>query len=548
MDKPVLDYEPTMPNAIRRAADRFGDRDFIVMPDRRMTFAEAESASRRVAKEMLARGIGKGTRVGIQFSYSTDWVVAFFAATRIGAICLPMSSVYRPAELRKTVVHGDVDTLIVPRVLVGKEHLGYVVEAFSWLDDAGASPHWSPDAPFLRRIWVAGDSSDDLPAWAESIDLRCDGASDLANEVSDELLLAIEAQVTPSDRMCIIHTSGTTGSPKGVIHTHGAFLRHSENLSKFHGLTEDFVQFSGLPWFWIGGLVLSIGQGLVRGFQLVCLEKFENEPALDLVLAEKPHQIGMWGQLGQRFRQYVDSTGRDVSMVPAFAPRPGGPVDPELMHNSLGQTESLGPHTAPGPEAGLVLDERHRGSFGLPVPHVEHRIVDPVTGEDLAPGDEGEVIVRGYSISDGLYKLERDEAFDDDGWLHTGDLGFFRDGYLFFKGRSTEMIKTLGSNVAPREVEIVLEEFDEVGLAIVIGLDDPERGQIVAAALVPKPGTTFELDAVRAHAANQLSSYKVPHHMIVVEPDELPMLGSGKPDKLTLRRFLEETLKSAVSG
>lgn len=235
-------------------------------------------------------------------------------------------------------------------------------------------------------------------------------------------------------------------------------------------------------------------------------------------------------------------------MVPALAPRPDGPVDPELMHNSLGQTETLGPHTAPGPEAGQVLPEHLRGSFGLRVPYVEHRIVDPLTGEDLPEGVEGEVLIRGYSLSDGLYKSERDEAFDDDGWLHTGDHGYFRDGYLFFTGRLTEMIKTLGSNVAPREVEVVLEGADNVGLAIVMGLDDPEREQIVAAALVPKPGTEIDLEAVRAHAHDELSSYKVPRHMILVDPEELPMLGSGKPDKLALRRVLEETLRSSISG
>lgn len=546
MEKPELDYEPTMPIAIRRAADLFGERDYVVMPDRQMTFAQAESASRRVAKQLVARGIGKGTRVGIQFSYSTEWVIAFFALTRIGALCLPMSSVYRPAELRKTSIHGDVDTLIIPRVLVGKEHLPYVAEAFPWLADAGEAPFYSPEAPFLRRVWVAGEANDDDPAWVDTIDLSIEGADEGAAEVDDAVIAAMEAQVTPADRLCIIHTSGTTGSPKGVIHTHGAFLRHSDNLSKFHGMTEDFIQFSGLPWFWIGGVVLSIGQGLVRGFQLLCLERFDNAQALDLVIEKKPHQIGMWGQLGQRFRQYVDSTGRDVSMVPAFAPPPGGPVDPELRHNSLGQTETLGPHTAPGPEALKVLDEKHRGSFGIPVPYVRHRIVDPVTGEDLEPGVEGEVIVRSYSLSDGLYKRERDEAFDDDGWLHTGDLGWFTDGYLFFTGRSTEMIKTLGSNVAPREVEIVLETCDGVGLAIVMGLDDEERGQIVAAALVPKPAEEVDVHAVLARANEELSSYKVPRHVIVVPTDELPMLGSGKPDKLALRRYLEESLKASV--
>ena len=538
MDLPELDFVPTMPNVVRRAAERFGDDPYVVMPDARMTFAEADRASRRVAKEMLTRGIGKGTRVGIQFGYGFEWIIAFCAATRIGAVCLPMSTAYRPAELRKSVVNGDVHTLIVPAVFGGEDHLAYVEQAFPSLAQAGADQHYLPEAPFLRSVWAAGGCE---RPWAESVDLGV-VADHSQSQVDDAFLEAVEAQVTPGDWLMIIHTSGTTGDPKGVIHTHGSFVRHNENLSTFNGITAETTQFSGLPWFWIGGVVLSVGHALAKGFTLLCLERFDNEAALDLIIAEEPWVVGMWGQLGQRFRQYVDSTGRDVSGVPAFAPPPGGPVDPALLHNSLGQTESMGPHTAPGPEAGQVLPEELRGSFGPPVPHIEHRIVDPDTGQDMPPGEEGEVIVRGYSISAGLYKRERHEAFDADGWLHTGDRGYFKQGYLFFTGRFTEMIKTLGSNVAPREVELVLEAAPGVGLAIVMGVPDDERGEIVAAVLVPVPGESVDFAAVRAHAAEELSSYKVPRHMMVVESDDMPTLGSGKPDKRTLFMMLEEDL------
>ena len=534
MEIPELDYAPTMANAIRRAGARFGSDPYVVTPDAKMTFAEADLASQRVAKEMLVRGIGKGTRIGIHFSYGFDWIIAFFAATRIGAVCLPMSTAYRPAELRKSVVHGDVDTLIIPEHLFGEDHRRFVEVAFPSLSDAKSPELYLDEAPFLRSVWVAGEADE---PWADSIALDVKADSIAAARIDDSFLEAIEAQVAPGDWLMVVHTSGTTGDPKGVIHSHGSFVRHSEHLSMFNGVTQETTQFSGLPWFWIGGVVLSVGQGLVRGFKVLCLEKFDNEAALDLIIEEQPWVIGMWGQLGQRFAQYVESTGRDVSGVPGLA-RPDGPVDPGLVHNSLGQTESMGPHTSAGPEAGRDLPEELRGSFGLPVPYIEHRIIDSETGDDLAPGVEGELIVRGYSISQGLYKLERHEALDDEGWLHTGDRAYFKGGYLFFKGRFTEMIKTLGSNVAPREVELILEDVPEVGLAIVMGVPDEERGQIVAAVLVPIPGATIDNDAVTAHAAEQLSSYKVPRHMMVLESDDLPVLGSGKPDKISLMTML----------
>ncbi len=186
---------------------------------------------------------------------------------------------------------------------------------------------------------------------------------------------------------------------------------------------------------------MSLGQSLIRGFKLLCLEKFNSADVLEMAIEHKPVYIGMWPALQERFRQYVAASGADVSGVPAFAEHPSGITDPARFHNALGQTETLGAYTIGGPEFGQLLDEEHSGSFGLPVPNVEIRIVDPETGDDLETGVQGEIIVRGYLLSDGLYKLERDEAFDDHGWLHTGDQGFFRNGYLYFKGRGTEMIR-----------------------------------------------------------------------------------------------------------
>ena len=537
MDKPDLDYTATMPVLIRRQAQRIGSRTYLQMPDQSLTFAEADLASRRVAKELLARGVGKGTRVGLHFSYSLEWLIAFFALTRIGALALPMSTAYRPAELRKTSIHGDIDTLISTRTMFSKDHRPFLSDAFDTLDTP--PPYRAAAYPFLRSILLAGPAEQDDPMWADSIDLTVDSTSALASTVTDALLEAAEAQVAPADQLCIVHTSGTTGMPKGVIHTHGAYIRQIENLSTFSGIDETHTHFSGWPWFWIGGIVMSLGQGLVRGYKVLCLENFDPVQALKMVLEHEPRQIGMWPGLLQRFRQHAESSDADTASIPALA-HPWAAIDPSCYHSTLGQTETIGSHTIGGPEFNKVLDERHHGSFGLPLPHVQHRIVDPETGIDLEPGVQGEILVRGYLLMDGLYKRERDEAFDDDGWLHTGDMGYFRDGYLFFKGRGSEMIKTLGSNVAPREVEVVLEERPDVGAAIVIGLDDPERDQIVTGVLVGEPGGEQpDIEAARTHAAKNLSNYKVPRVLIAKKHEELPLLASGKPDKVRLQKKLE---------
>jgi acyl-CoA synthetase (AMP-forming)/AMP-acid ligase II len=363
-------------------------------------------------------------------------------------------------------------------------------------------------------------------------------AGDADADIGDEFFEAVEAEVTPSDLMMTIFTSGTTSEPKGVVHTHGNFLRHGANLARFAGLTAESRRLCAMPFFWIGGVGLTLNMALSVGSTVLCVEKFEPDAVLDLMEAEGATELAVWPQLGQRMQRYVVETGRDVSKIPAFAPPPT--TDPGLRHNSLGMTETMGPHSAAGPEADRVLPEEMRGSFGLLVPGVEHRIADPETNATLDEGEVGEVCIRGYSVMNGLYKRERHETFDDDGWYHTGDKGFIRDGYLYFLGRLSELIKTSGSNVAPREVELLLESFPEVSLAVVVGLPDADRGEVVAAALVPAAGARVDPIEMLHRAGEELSNYKVPRRVLVLAEGETPYLANGKPDRLALRQLLAD--------
>jgi acyl-CoA synthetase (AMP-forming)/AMP-acid ligase II len=528
-----------MPGAIRHAAEAFGDREFVVMPDRRMTYAMAESASRRVGKELLAGGAGKGTRIGMMYSYGSDWIVAWLAITRIGAICMPFSTSYKPAELRKSLRHGDVDTLLVPATLFGRDWEAYLEETIPGLAENTGGPLRVTELPYLRRILVTGGAK---APWAHSLSLAFEGpeATD-TDAVSEELFEAVEAEVSPADLFMTIFTSGTTSDPKGVVHTHGNFLRHGANLAAFQDVSPDERTFCGMPFFWIGGVGCTLNFALARGNTLLCIERFEPDAALDMMEAEKATTLSMWGQLAQKLRQRIAAQGRDVSGIPIFAaPPPGTPTtdDPELRHNSMGMTETVGPHSGAGPEAGRVLPEEMRGSFGLLVPYVEHRVADPETNATLPEGEIGELCIRGYSVMNGLYKKERYETFDDDGWYHTGDKGYLRDGYLYYLGRLSEMIKTSGSNVAPREVEVLLETFPEVGLAVVLGIPDPDRGEVVGAVLIPAPGMVLDADDVLERLSKEVSSFKVPTKVLVLADEELPSLASGKPDKVNLRQRL----------
>jgi acyl-CoA synthetase (AMP-forming)/AMP-acid ligase II len=207
------------------------------------------------------------------------------------------------------------------------------------------------------------------------------------------------------------------------------------------------------------------------------------------------------------------------------------PKDPGLRHAMLGMTET-GSVCLVSPDES-ELPERQRGSFGRPAPGFEARIVDPDTGKPCPTGDTGELRLRGPFLMEGYYGRERWQVFEPDGWFATGDLFHVdEDGFFYFHGRRGDMIKTAGANVSPREVEAVLA--DAAGLrAHVIGLEDAERGQRVAAAIVSNQ--RVDLAAVKALLAERLSSYKVPTSFLVLAESDVPLLASGKLDLRALK-------------
>ena len=252
--------------------------------------------------------------------------------------------------------------------------------------------------------------------------------------------------------------------------------------------------------------------------------------------------VAGWPHYGTAMTEHPDFGERDLSSIRAgniyaLLPDRTAPVDPELRSNSLGMTETCGPHTIDRMD--VDLPEHLRGSYGRPLEGIELKIVDPETGEFVAPGTLGEICIRGYNVMQGLYKVEREDTFDADGFYHSGDGGYLNEeGYLFFKARLGDMIKTGGANVAPREVEIVLDEQPEVHASHVVGLPHADRGQEVAAAVVLRDGQEVSGEELRARLKEELSAYKVPTRYFFCAREDIPFTDSGKVDKRRLLDFL----------
>lgn len=545
---PVPPCAPTVPDFIRTRGEAFGARPLILLGDRRITYAEADALSARLARGLLARGLAKGARVGVWMPNGPDWVVAWLAAARIGCVVVPINTFYKPRELAFVLRHADVHALLcVPRHL-GNDYLERLEAAAPGLAAARAPTLFLGGLPQLRHVVVHGGCD---RAWASS-ERELEAAAD-ANPALDAAFLAeIERGVTPADPMLIIYSSGSTAEPKGAVHSHGALIRHAYNLNSFRDLRADDRIYSPMPFFWVGGFVFTLLAAMHAGAFLLCEEAFEPGETLRLLERERATIVAGWPHYAKAMTEHPSFRERDLASVRSgnlypILPEHVRPRDPELRSNSLGMTETCGPHTIDRMD--VDLPERLRGSFGRAVPGVEHRVVDPESGELLPPGVSGEICVRGASLMQGLHKVEREDAFDRDGFYHTGDRGRFdADGVLFFEGRLGDLIKTAGANVSPREVEVLIEGFPEVQAAFVVGVADPVRGQDVAAVVVLDAGRELAAGELRERLRRELSAYKIPRHVVFARKTELPFTDSGKIDKRRLAEQLAERLRADATA
>ncbi len=535
------DYEPTVPRFLAEVAKGHRERPLIALGDRRISYAEAERASARLARGLLARGIAKGSHVAVLAPNGPDWVVWWLAAARVGAVVVPLNTFYKPRELGYVLRHADVQALIAVPRLLSHDYLERIEACAPSLAGQAPSALSARELPLLRRVFVAGDGGG--RSWATPLS-ELEATADASPAPDGSRLAEIEAAVRPADPMLLIYTSGSTGDPKGALHSQGAPIRHAYNLNRFRDLETSDRIFSPMPFFWVGGFVFTLLSAMHVGAFLVCEEAFEPGETLALLERERVTIAAGWPHYAKAMVDHPSFASRDLRSIRsgnlyAVLPEASRPADPELRSNSLGMTETCGPHTIDRMD--VDLPERLRGSFGRSVPGLEHKIVDPQTGETLGPGRVGEICVRGYSLMLGLYKREREEVFDRDGYYHTGDAGHFdAEGYLFFSARLGEMIKAAGANVTPREVEVAIEALPEVVSAFVVGVPDPVRGQAVAAAVVLKRGAALDADTASARLRDELASYKVPRHWLFASKEELPFTDSGKIDKKRLAVLLAE--------
>lgn len=514
----------TLPARLREQQAARAGHPLLICDDEVLTYADAAARSAALAKGLLACGAGKGTRVGLLYPNGADFVVGGLAAARIGAIVVPLSTFSTAPELHGLLRGADIEILLGTTSLRRRDYVASLREAVPELD-LDAAPLRNPRAPALRHVAFSPEP-----------------IVQAGQVISDAFLAAVESTVRPADRLVIVHTSGSTSAPKGVIHQHGALLRHLDNLNDIRRYGEAEILFSNSPFFWIGGFAYGLLGTLLAGATLVCSNAIDPAAVLDLLEATRPTMVNGFAGTVAHLPKDPTFAGRDLSSIRRgnlwpIMPADVRAADPELRHNMLGMTEAGSVCLACEDEGDQPASRR--GSFGRPAPGFESKIVAPETGAERAIGEVGELCFRGPYLMEGYYGRERHETFDADGWYHTGDLFHVdEDGYFYFTGRSGDMIKTAGANVSPREVEAAILEVTEL-VAHVVGIEDAERGELVAAAVrLPIGHRAPDVDDLRQALRGRLSAYKVPQRIVFLADQDVPMLSSGKLDSRALKERL----------
>lgn len=503
----------TIDRLVRLRAERDPDAPMVIDPTTRISYRELDSTTRELAAALVDAGVNKGTRVGLIMPNGARWVQVAIAVTRIGAVLVPLSTLLTAGELVAQLRTASVQFLVSVEEFRGHRYL----------DDLETMRR--SELPSLRRVWSAGQLDDAR-------------ASERARRIVD----AMTATVTAADPLVIMFTSGSSGAPKGVLHSHGSALGAVGSGLAARCITAETRLYLPMPFFWVGGFGSGILSALLAGATLVTEQIPRPETTLRLLERERVTLFRGWPDQAETLARHASSVGVDLSelrpgSLEALLP-PQCRAQPGARATLFGMTEAFGPYC--GYPADTDMPATAWGSCGKPFAGMEVRIVDTDSGDPVTPGTVGVIQIRGPHTLRGICGRSREELFTADGFYPTGDLGRLDgDGFLFYHGRCDDMFKVSGATVYPGEVERALRTIDGVTNAVVTNVPGTAGERVGAAVVCDDTLTTEQL---RASARKVLSAFKVPTVWLLLRSDDdVPRGGTGKIDI----RQVRETLSGA---
>ncbi|MCL4422376.1 MAG: acyl--CoA ligase [Actinobacteria bacterium] len=550
LELPVEQADCTLGKFVVEIATRYGDREALVFGGSRFTYADLREEVRRAAKAFIAMGITKGARVAILLANRPEFVFAVFGGASVGAVVVPISTMASPAEREYVLKHCDACVLITQQRLGSNCFVTELVERHPDIAKAPEGYIHSEAFPFLRRIVVVGENQFGDGANVSEL-AACEGWQDAlkaGEDIDDQLLDAIMAQVHPADDGVIIYTSGTTAHPKAVVHMHRAPCVQSWRWMQQLSLRSDDRVWTAFPYFWTAGFSMALGATLAAGACLVMQEIFEAGEALSLIEHEHVTTIHAFEHTNVLLAEHPDAIERDLgSLRNVRRDSPLGKVaritsptgDPRA---AFGLSETFTIATSIPSDSPLEI---RMSTHGKALPGIEISILGSDSQQRLPTGTIGEIAVRGITLMRGYYKHLPEECFNEDGWFRTKDSGYLDDdGYLHWTGRISNLIKTGGANVSPVEVEAKVAALGVFGVSAVVGLPHPTLGEAVVLCGVPLAGIQVDVGDLMGRLREMMAHYKVPKKVLLFKEHQLSFTGSDKVRVAGVRELAMRELAS----
>jgi len=525
----------TLSQVLRDTTERFPLRDAILDPSGvAWTYEELNEQVDRLARGLLDIGVAKGDKVGLWMPNVPEWVIAYFAIARIGAVVVPMNTRYKTHEVEYILNDSEATTLFAVSSFVGIDYIDMIGEIRGNL-------------PNLEHVVIVGETGsamhgfDELVARGEAL-------------VDDGRLAEREAASDPADNVFILYTSGTTGSPKGAMLSHHNIAKNAEQVTAVLHATEEDVFLVAVPFFHCFGCVMGITGAITWGAAMVPMEVFKAKEALELV--ERFGVSVLYGvptmfvlELEENRRGKAYGSRYDVSTLRTGI-MAGAPCPIEVMKGTMEELHCNVSIAYGLTEASPVITmtrfddsiDRRVETVGRALDGIEVKIADD-DRRPLPTDEMGELACRGYNVMLGYYRAPEvtAETIDADGWLYSGDLATMdADGYVKIVGRKKDMLICGGFNVYPAEIEEYLFTHPKVQNVSVIGVPDDVFGEVAVAYVIPREGETIDPQEIVGYCAGEIANFKVPRYVEVVE--SFPMTQSGKVQKYRLREIADEAL------
>jgi fatty-acyl-CoA synthase len=534
---PPLSAEPslgalTIPGYLKEITERFGAREALAIhtstESAHWTYNTLRERSLRIARALVAVGVGKDTRVGVLMSNRPELVATVFGVALAGGVTVLLSTFSTPPELDYLINASGMTMLLYERKVARKDFEDILCQLEPAIKQ-GSAPLLSQKFPLLRRLVRLDPHSADgvsgcLESWQEFL-LR-------GNSIPSPLVETIAAGVKPSDAALLFFSSGTTGLPKGILHTQRAAAIQWWRWPRVMGVDPDVRVWTANGFFWSGQLSMVLGCGLSTGGTVVLQPTFDPEEALVLMQTERvtlpcawPHQLAKLE--GARNFQDVDlSSLRYVDPRAAIARHSTVKMTGWYEPPAYGTTETF---TIVAGHPNFVPTPENQHLQGPVFAGVTMKIVDPFSGAIVPRGQRGEIAVKGPTVMLGYLGIPLAETLDEEGFFRTGDSGYLdKEGNVFWEGRLSDIIKTGGANVSPREIDSVLANYPGIKLSRTVGIPHATLGEMVVGCVVAHEDVVLDEASIRDYLKERLASYKVPRRLLFFDESEIAKTGSDK--------------------